>query len=95
MKEARCGPLAEGFHSGSTVAELSRLRLDTIARHRVLVTTWSTYDKQLRLVCNYIGSVPVRHIRPEQVASMISKVVDAGSVARARNVRTLLVQVSD
>ncbi len=91
----RCGPLAEGFHAGSTVAELSRWWLDTIARHRVRVTTWATYDKQLRLVCDHIGNIPVRRLRPEQVASMVSKVVDAGSAARARNVRTLVVQVLD
>ena len=91
----RCGPLAEGFQADSTVAELTRWWLDTIARHRVRVTTWSTYDKQLRLVCGHLGNIPVRRLRPEQVASMVSKVVDAGSAARARNVRTLLVQVLD
>ena len=79
-------PLAEGFRADSTVAELSRWWLDTIARHRVRVTTWSTYDKQLRLVCGHLGNIPVRRLRPGQVASMVSKVVDAGSAARARNV---------
>jgi integrase len=94
-KTDRCGPLAEGFRADSTVAELTRWWLDTIARHRVRITTWATYDKQLRLVCEQIGNVPVRRLRPEQVASMVSKVVDVGSAARARNVRTLLVQVLD
>jgi integrase len=92
---ARFAPLAEGFHVGTTVAELSRWWLDKIARHRVRITTWSTYEKQLRLVGGHVGGVSVRQLRPEQVAAFLSKVIDAGSAARARNVRTLLVQVLD
>ena len=88
-------PLAEGFHEGTTIAELSRWWLDTIARHRVRGTTWTTYDKQLRLVATHLGDVPVRKLRTEQVTAFVAKVVAAGSAARACNVRVLLVQVMD
>ena len=76
-------------------AEVSRWWLDTIARHRVRITTWTTYDKQLRVVGD-----PPRQRRgapapTEQVAAFLSHMVDAGSAARARNIRTLLVQVLD
>lgn len=62
---AKYAPLAEGFHEGTTVAELSRLWLDNVARHRVRGTTWTTYDKQLRLVATHLGDVPVRKPRVE------------------------------
>ncbi len=35
----------------------------------------------------------MRRVRPEQVAAFLSKLIGSGSAARARNVRTLLVQV--
>lgn len=92
---ARFAPLAEGFHSGTSVGEVSRWWLDTIARHRVRITTWRTYDKQLRVVGDHLGNVAVRQLRPEQVAAFLSHMIDAGSAARARNIRTLLVQVLD
>lgn len=63
-------PLADGFSEKSTVAELSRWGLDNIARHRVRVTTLATYEKQLRLVTASLGSIPVRQLRPEQVATV-------------------------
>ena len=92
---ARFAPLAEGFHAGTTVAELSRWWMDNIARHRVRTTTWATYAKQLKFACTHLGDVPVRTLRPEQVAAFVSRAIDDGSAARARNVRTLLVQVLD
>jgi integrase len=92
---SRRAPLAEGFSEKSTVCELSRWWLDNIARHRVRVTTLATYEKQLRLVTASLGSIPVRQLRPEQVATFVSKLIDAGSATRATNVRTLLVQVLD
>jgi integrase len=91
----RCAPLAEGCNTESTVAELSRWWLDNVARHRVRVTTWATYETQLKLVSDNIGAISVRKLRPEQVTAFVSKVIDAGSAARASNVRTLLVQVLD
>jgi integrase len=91
----RLGPLAEGFKADTTVAELAHWWLHTIARHRVRVTTWTTYDKQLRLIGDQLGSVPVRKLRPEQVATFVSNMVSAGSASRARNVRMLLVQIVD
>ena len=94
-EEAARGPLGEGFTTATTVAELSRWWLDHVARHRVRITTWATYDKQLAVVGRHLGAVPVRELRPEQVTAFVSAVIDAGSAARARNVRTLLVQVLD
>ena len=91
----RRGPLAEGFHAESTVAELSRWWLDNVARHRVRITTLATYGKQLKVVNNSLGGVPVRKLRPEQVTTFLSGLIDAGSATRARNIRTLLVQVLD
>jgi integrase len=69
--------------------------MDNIARHRVRATTWATYAKQLQFASTQLGDVPVRTLRPEQVAALVSRAIDDGSAARARNVRTLLVQVLD
>jgi hypothetical protein len=93
--DARLARLTEGFHAQSTLAELIRWWLDHIARHRVRITTWATYSKQLKLVEDRLGEIPVRQLRPEQVTTFVSELVDRGSAARARNVRTLLVQVLD
>jgi hypothetical protein len=79
----------EGFTSESTLAELSRWWLDHVVRHRVKVTTWSAYYKQLRLVNGTLGDVSVHKLRPEQVAAFLSKLIDSGSASRATNVRTL------
>lgn len=65
-----------------------------MARHRVRATTWSTYEKQLRAVNERLGEVPVRKLRPEQVAGVIADIAD-GSASRARNIRMLLVQLLD
>lgn len=92
-EDARCAPLAQGFTTQSTVAELSRWWLDNIARHRVRVTTLATYEKQLRVVAERLGDVPVRQLRPEQVITFISDLIDTGSASRAVNIRTLLIQV--
>lgn len=92
---ARCAPLAEGFTELTTVGELGRWWLDHVARHRVRVTTWSTYDKQLRVVERELGAVPVRRLRPEQVTAFLSGLLAHGSASRATNIRTLLVQVLD
>ena len=66
-----------------------------MARHRVRITTLSTYDKQWRLIATDLGPTPVRRLRAEQVAAFVSRLVDRGSASRATNVRTLLVQVLD
>jgi hypothetical protein len=94
--DARLARLTEGFHAQSTLAEPIRWWLDHIARHnRVRITTWATYSKQLKLVEDRIGEIPVRQLRPEQVTTFVSELVDRGSAARARHARTLLVQVLD
>ena len=92
-QEVKFARLKEGFHADSTLAELMTWWLDHIARHRVRGTTFATYRKQLHQVEGKIGSVAVRSLRPEQVTTLISDLVDAGSASRARNIRTLLVQV--
>ena len=92
---SRCGPLAEAFSANTTVAELGAWWLENVARHRVRITTLSTYDKQWRLIATDLGPTPVRRLRAEQVAAFVSRLVDRGSASRATNVRTLLVQVLD
>ena len=87
--------LAGGFTAESTVAELTEWWLQNIARHRVRATTFATYRKQLRLVDEGLGSIPARELRPEQIAGFVSDLIDRGSASRARNIRTLLVQVMD
>lgn len=91
----RLSRLAEGFHTDSTLADLMHWWLDHIARHRVRATTLATYRKQLSLVEVHLGDVRVRALRPEQITTFISGMIDSGSASRARNVRTLLVQVLD
>lgn len=59
------------------------------------VTTWSTYENQLRVVERELGAIPVRQLRPEQVTAFMARLVDAGSATRATNIRMLLVQVLD
>jgi hypothetical protein len=88
-------PLTEGFCAQATVSELARWWVEHVARHRVRATTFATYRKQMSVVEARLGHVPVRALRAEQVTSFVSALIDAGSASRARNVRTLLVQVLD
>lgn len=78
------------------MAELGRCWLDHVAVHRVRVTTWSTYDKQLRLVGARLGNVPVRKLRarPGRHAGVRAGEVRFG-VACAQRPRALLAQVLD
>ena len=94
-ERARAVPLAAGFDSDATVGALATWWLDHVARHRVRVGTLATYRKQLRVVTDALGSVPVRRLRPEQVTTFVSALSDAGSATRAGNVRSLLSQVLD
>ncbi len=55
-----------------------------IARHRVRTTTSATYRKQLSLVESHLGGVRVQALRPEQITTFVSDMIDAGSVSRAR-----------
>ena len=88
-------PRDQGLTADSTVAEFSEWWLQNVARHRVRPTTFSTYRKQVRLIEAELGAVSARRLRPEQVAALISILIDRGSASRARNVRTLLVQIMD
>jgi len=87
------GTLAEGFSAETTVGELSAWWLDHVARHRVRQTSLATYRKHVRVIDAKIGSTQVRELRPEQVTTFVSDLIDDGSASRARNVRTLLVQI--
>jgi len=93
--DARSASLDEGFTADSTVADLAAWWLQNVARHRVRDTTFATYRKQVRLIDAGLGTIPARQLRPEQIAAFISDLIDKGSVALARNVRTLLVQIMD
>ncbi len=95
LEAGKFAPLSGGFHADTSLTDLSRWWLDHVARHRVRVTTWSTYEKQLRVVNERLGDVPVRKLRPEQVAGVIADIANAGSASRARNIRMLLVQLLD
>lgn len=58
-------------------------------------TTFATYGKQIRLIDGELGTIAARQLRPEQVAAFVSDLIDRGSPSRARNVRTLIVQIMD
>ncbi len=49
----------------------------------------------MRVIKDHLGQFQVRRLRPEQAASFVSDLVDAYSPSRARNIRSLLVQVLD
>ena len=88
--------LAGGFTAESTVAELTEWWLQNITRHRVRRhDVRQRIARQLRFVDEGLGSIPARELRPEQIAGFVSDLIDRGSASRARNVRTLLVQVMD
>ena len=93
--DARFASLDEGFTADSTVADVAAWWLQNVARHRVRATTFATYRKQARLIEAGLGTVPARELRPEQVATFVSDLLDRGSASRARNVRTLFVQIMD
>lgn len=91
--EAAFGDLAEGFNAKTTVGQLSAWWLEHVARHRVRPTSLATYRKHVTVIDDKLGSVPVHQLRPEQVTTFVSDMIDDGSASRARNVRTLLVQI--
>ena len=91
--EAAFGDLADGFSAKTTVNGLSAWWLEHVARHRVRPTSLATYRKHVTVITDKIGSVPVHELRPEQITTFVSDMIDDGSASRARNVRTLLVQI--
>ena len=93
--DSRFGPVAEGFSHDSTLEQLATWWLENVARHRVRATTYATYTKQLRTAAEHLGPIPVRQLRPEQIAVFLTELIDKGSASRAANIRTLLVQVLD
>ena len=92
---AERAPVAEGFRPDSTLSELADWWLEHVSRHRVRATTYATYKKQLYLLHDSVGLRAVCTVRSEHITTFLSKLIDAGSASRARNVRTLLVQVFD
>lgn len=93
--DKRFADLEQGFSADTTVADLADWWLQNIARHRVRPTTFATYGKQIRLIDGELGTIAARQLRPEQVAAFVSDLIDRGSPSRARNVRTLIVQIMD
>lgn len=91
----RFGTLSNGFTADSTVAEVAVWWLHHVARHRVRPTSLATYRKRVDVISARLGSVPIRLLRPEQVATFVSDLADSGSPSRARDMRGLLVQVMD
>lgn len=85
--------LPTGFAADSTVAEVAEWWLHHVARHRVRPTSLATYRKRVDVIAARLGSVPVRQLRPEQVAAFVSDLADSGSPSRARDMRGTLVQV--
>ena len=92
-EEAKYGALEEGFSAETTVGELAAWWLEHVARHRVRPTSLATYRKHVVVIDEKLGAVTVRELRPEQVTTFVSDLIDEGSPSRARNVRTLLVQI--
>jgi integrase len=91
--ETKFGELGEGFTAETTVGELSTWWLEHVARHRVRPTSLATYRKHASVIDGKLGPVPVCELRAEQVTSFVSDLLDEGSASRAKNVRTLLVQI--
>ena len=91
--EAQFGELADGFNDHTTVGELSAWWLEHVARHRVRPTSLATYRKHASVIADKLGAVPVFDLRAEQVTTFVSQLLDEGSASRAKNVRTLLVQI--
>ena len=91
--EATFGELADGCDAETTVGELSAWWLEHVARHRVRPTSLATYRKHVSVIDGKLGSVPVCELRAEQVTAFVSDLLDEGSASRAKNVRTLLVQI--
>lgn len=93
--EAQFGELADGFTTHTTVGELSAWWLEHVARHRVRPTSLATYGKHASVIDAKLGSVPVCDLRAEQVTTFVSDLLDEGSASRAKNVRTLFVQIME
>lgn len=93
--EAQFGELADGFTAHTTVGELSAWWLEHVARHRVRPTSLATYGKHASVIDAKLGSVPVCDLRAEQVTTFVSDLLDEGSASRAKNVRTLFVQIME
>jgi|SRR6056297_733054 len=91
--EAQFGDLADGFSASTTVGQLSAWWSEHVARHRVRPTSLDTYRKHALLIDEKLGTVPVGELRAEQVTAFVSDLLDDGSASRAKNVRTVLVQV--
>ncbi len=95
LEAGKFAPLAGGFHADTSPEQLVSLvagsrRLSSCARHDLVQC-----EKQLHVVKDRLGDAAVRKLRPEHVAGVIADIAQAGSAARARNIRMLLVQLLD
>lgn len=91
-EDERYGALAEGFSAETTVGELASWWLEHVARHGVRPTSLATYRKHVVVIGEKLGAVPVRQLRPEQVTTFVSDLIDDRRVRRSqpRRLRTLL-----
>ena len=91
-EEAKYGALEEGFSAETTVGELAAWWLEHVARHRIRPTSLATYRKHVVVIDEKLGAVPVRQVRPEQVTTFVSDLIDDRRVRRSqpRRLRTLL-----
>src|SRR6478735_3917955 len=80
-EQAHFGPLAGGFTAETTISELAQWWLEHVARHRVRPTSLATYRKHVHVIDTTIGSTRVRDLRPEQVATFLSELIDDGSAS--------------
>ena len=76
-EDERYGALAEGFSAETTVGELASWWLEHVARHGVRPTSLATYRKHVVVIGEKLGAVPVRQVRPEQVTTFVSDLIDA------------------
>jgi len=64
----RAGPLLTKLSSESTIAELARWWLETIAHHRVRASSLGKYEDRVERVVPSLGDVRVGRLQPEHVA---------------------------
>lgn len=71
-EDERFTPLAEGFTSESTVADLIDWWLTNVGRHRVRTTTFTTYAKQLSVAADAFGDTSCCSGSPEPAAAYVT-----------------------
>jgi integrase len=82
------------FDRDTTVAELARWWLDTVARHRVRPSSFGKYRDRVARINETLGSMAVRSVKAEHVARWQSELLNAGLASgTVGDVRVTLRQV--